>query len=221
VIGTTTLTSGEKRTMNEMRADILPMVPHLRAFARSLTAGNVDQADDLVQDTLLQALKAWQRFTPGTNLKAWLFTILHNRFRSVVSRMHVKVEVASDNLERLASVPAFQEGRVEVLEFKLAFARLTPAHREVLVLHAVHGLPYERVAEICGCKVGTVKSRINRARNLLKRMLLGEFPLGQSLHTPRCGLERSAGQHLPRCSRERARQPDDRRSYCPGRQLRG
>ena len=167
-----------------MRADILPMVPHLRAFARSLTAGNVDQADDLVQDTLLQALKAWQRFTPGTNLKAWLFTILHNRFRSVVSRKHLKTEVASDNLERLASVPAFQEGRVEVLEFKLAFARLTPSHREVLVLHGVHGLPYEQVAEICGCEVGTVKSRINRARNLLKAMLLGEAEAKHALRAP-------------------------------------
>ena len=182
--GTTTLTSGETRTMDDTRTDLLPMVPHLRSYARSLTAGNADQADDLVQDTLVQALKAWQRFTPGTNLKAWLFTILHNRFRSVVSRKHFKTEVAVDSLERLASVPAFQEGRMEVLEFKLAFARLTPAHREVLVLHAVHGLPYEQVAAICGCEVGTVKSRINRARNLLKRMLLGELPRGQGLHAP-------------------------------------
>ena len=170
--------------MDDTRADILPMVPHLRAFARSLTAGNVDQADDLVQDTLVQALKAWQRFTPGTNLKAWLFTILHNRFLSVVSRTHVKVEVACNNLERLATVPAFQERRLEVLEFKLAFARLTPSHREVLVLHAVHGLPYEQVAEICGCEVGTVKSRINRARNLLKRMLLADAEAKHALRAP-------------------------------------
>jgi RNA polymerase sigma-70 factor (ECF subfamily) len=73
---------------------------------------------------------------------------------------------------------------MEVLEFKLAFARLTPSHREVLVLHAVHGLPYEQVAEICGCEVGTVKSRINRARNLLKRMLLGETEAKHALRAP-------------------------------------
>ena len=158
--------------MDEMRAEILSMVSPLRAFARSLTAGNVDQADDLVQDTLVQALKAWQRFTPGTNLKAWLFTILRNRFCSVVSRKHLKTEVAVDNLERLATVPAFQEGRMEVLEFKLAFARLTPAHREVLVLHAVHGLPYDQVAAICGCELNTVRSRLSRARALLSDFLL-------------------------------------------------
>jgi RNA polymerase sigma-70 factor (ECF subfamily) len=96
----------------------------------------------------------------------------------------VRAEIGTDDLARLASVPAFQESRPEVTEFKLAFARLTPAHREVLVLHAVQGLPYERIAEICGCEVGTVKSRINRARNLLKQMLLGEEGAGESLRAP-------------------------------------
>jgi RNA polymerase sigma-70 factor (ECF subfamily) len=81
-------------------------------------------------------------------------------------------------------VPAFQERRPEILEFKRAFARLTPAHREVLVLHAVQGLGYEQIAEICGCEIGTVKSRINRARNLLKQMLLGEDDPKHSLQAP-------------------------------------
>jgi RNA polymerase sigma-70 factor (ECF subfamily) len=183
------------------------MVPHLRAYARSLVAGNVDLADDLVQDTLMLALQAWERFTPGTNLKAWLFQILHNRFCSVVSRKHVRAEIGVDDLSWLASVPAFQESRPEVLEFKLAFARLTPAHREVLVLHAVHGLPYERIAAICGCEIGTVKSRINRARNILKEMLLGEGGPKHSLHAPplqartlppaRCGMKPLASSGLP------------------------
>jgi RNA polymerase sigma-70 factor, ECF subfamily len=168
--------------MNDTRDDILPLVPHLRAYARALTAGNFELADDLVQDTLMLALRAWERFTPGTNLKAWLFQILHNRFCSVVSRKHVTAEIASEHLEHIASVPAFQESRPEVLEFKLAFARLTPARREALVLHAVHGLPYERIAAICGCEIGTVKSRINRARNLLKQMLLGEDEPNRPLH---------------------------------------
>jgi hypothetical protein len=130
----------------------------------------------------------------------------------VVSRKHLKTEVASDSLEQLASVPAFQEGRMEVLEFKLAFARLTPSHREVLVLHAVHGLPYERVAEICSCKVGTVKSRINRARNLLKVMLLGEAEAKHALRAPRCGPEFSASRYLPWRGKERARSGQGRAS---------
>jgi RNA polymerase sigma-70 factor, ECF subfamily len=174
--------SPSSRSVGASQVDILPMVPHLRAYARTLVAGKDDLADDLVQDTLMLALQAWERFTPGTNLKAWLFQILHNRFCSVVSRKYVRAEIGIDDLTQLASVPAFQENRLEVLEFKLAFARLTPNHREALVLHAVHGLPYEEIAVICGCEIGTVKSRINRARNLLKQMLLGEDEPNRSLH---------------------------------------
>jgi RNA polymerase sigma-70 factor (ECF subfamily) len=162
--------------MNDAHEALLLLVPHLRAYARALTRDEND-ADDLVQDTLMLALQAWHQFKPGTNLKAWLFQIIHNRFCSVVSRKHVRAEVASDSLETLVSVPAFQETQPDVAAFKVAFARLSPNHRAALVLHAVHGLPYEKIAEVCGCEIGTVKSRINRARNLLKQMLLtGEGP---------------------------------------------
>ncbi len=171
--------------MSDGREAVLPLVPQLRAYARALTAKNVDLADDLVQDTLMQALQAWQSFTPGTNLKAWLFTILHNRFRSVVSRKHVRAEIGVDDLSSMASVPAFQERRLEVIAFKAAFARLSPDHREVLVLNAVQGLPYEEIAVICGCEIGTVKSRINRARNLLKAMLMGETELKPRHYRPK------------------------------------
>lgn len=170
---------------HDPREDVLPLVPQLRAYARALSARNPDLADDLVQDTLMLALQAWHRFTPGTNLKAWLFQILHNRFHSIVTRKHVRSEVASDSLERLAWVPAHQEAGPEVADFKAAFAHLSPSHREVLVLHAVHGLAYERIAEICGCEVGTVKSRINRARGRLKEMLLGEGNEAIPLRAPR------------------------------------
>src|SRR3712207_3143011 len=112
--------------MSDTREDILPLVPHLRGYARALTAGKVELADDLVQDTVMLALQAWERFTPGTNLKAWLFQILHNRFHTVVGRKHMRAEIGTDDLGRLATVPAFQERRPEIREFKLAFARLTP-----------------------------------------------------------------------------------------------
>jgi RNA polymerase sigma-70 factor, ECF subfamily len=157
--------------MNLFREDVAALVPHLRAFARSLTGGDVQLADDIVQDTIVNALQAQHQFTPGTNLKAWLFTILRNRFRSVIARKHVTAEVPDDDLERHSWVPAEQESRIEVAAFKRAFRALSSAHREVLVLVAVHGLPYEQVAEICGCEVGTVKSRVNRARAMLRRML--------------------------------------------------
>ena len=152
--------------------DVAALVPQLRAYARVL-ARDPHAADDLVQDTVVLALRAWHRFTPGTNLKGWLLTIERNRFRSLRTRRHLTAEVGVDDLGPLASVPAFQEGRAELRHFKAAFARLSPHHREVLVLHAVHGLPYEQVAAVVGCAVGTVKSRINRARATLKAMLLG------------------------------------------------
>ena len=160
--------------MSVFREDILEVVPHLRAFARSLTGGDVHFADDLVQDTVVNALQAQSQFEEGSNLKAWLFTILRNRFRSVIARKHVKSEIGDEDLERLSTVPAHQESRLEVMAFKQAFMQLSAAHREVLILAVIHGYPYERIASICGCEVGTVKSRVNRARNLLKKMLLGD-----------------------------------------------
>lgn len=157
--------------MTPFREEVASLVPHLRAFARSLTGGDVHLADDIVQDTVVNALQAQHQFTPGTNLKAWLFTILRNRFRSVIARKHVTAEVPDDDLERHSWAPAEQESRIEVAALKRAFSALSVAHREVLVLVAVHGLPYEQVAAICGCEVGTVKSRVNRARVMLKKML--------------------------------------------------
>jgi RNA polymerase sigma-70 factor (ECF subfamily) len=160
--------------MGVFKEEVAALVPHLRAFARSLTSGDVHFADDIVQDTIVNALQAQHQFTSGTNLKAWLFTILRNRFRSLIARKHVTAEVADDDLERHYWVAAEQDSRIEVAAFKRAFRTLSSTHREVLVLVAIHGLPYEEIARICGCEVGTVKSRVNRARGILKRMLLDE-----------------------------------------------
>jgi RNA polymerase sigma-70 factor (ECF subfamily) len=175
--------------MSIFRDDVAALVPQLRAFARTLTNGDTSFADDLVQDTIVNALQAKDQFTEGTNLKAWLFTILRNRFRSVIGRKHVTAEVAiEDDMEHLSWVPAEQEARVEVAAFKRAFRRLKPNQREVLVLVAVHGLSYERVAEICSCEVGTVKSRVSRARATLKEMLLGETPVAaEPVRSTACG----------------------------------
>ena len=165
-------------------------VPRLRAFARSLTNGDRQLADDLVQDTVVNALRAQRQFTPGTNLEAWLFAILRNRFRSLVGRRRNRLEQPQDDeeLERVFWTPPAQDAVIEIAAFRRAFRDLAPSHREVLVLVGVHGLSYERVAEICGCQIGTVKSRINRARTVLKAKLLGEdaaAPAGQSKGTER------------------------------------
>jgi len=164
--------------MTLFKEDVAALIPQLRGFARNLTGGDPQFADDLVQDTIVSALQAQHQFTPGTNLRAWLFTILRNRFRSLIARRHVQAEVADDDLERRATVAPRQESRLEIAAFRRAFAHLKPEHREVLILVGLHGMAYEDIARICGCEVGTVKSRVNRARASLKEMLLeGKVPV--------------------------------------------
>src|SRR4051794_9059377 len=126
--------------------------------------------------TANSGLRAQRQFTPGTNLEAWLFAILRNRFRSLAGRRRNRIEQPHDDeeLERVFWTPPAQHAVIEIAAFRRAFRDLAPSHREVLVLVGVHGLSYERLAESCGCEIGTVKSRINRARTVLKAKLLGE-----------------------------------------------
>jgi RNA polymerase sigma-70 factor, ECF subfamily len=162
--------------MSISREDLVVLVPHLRAFARLLAGGDRHLAEDLAQDTVLRALQAERQFTPGTNLKAWLFTILRNRFYGLARERHRLAAPdggdVGEQVDRRSWFPAEQESRIEVEAFKRAFAGLSPLHREALVLVGVHGLRHDQVARICGCEVGTVKSRVNRAREQLKRTLL-------------------------------------------------
>ena len=184
--------------MNDFGRQVADLVPRLRAFARSLTAGDRHLADDIVHDTVVSALQAQGQFTPGTNLAAWLFTILRNRFRTLVASKRVRSEVVlEESVERTMWVPAGQEAGIEVQAFRSAFRKLAPHHREALVLTAVEGLTHERVAQICGCEVGTVKSRVNRARGLLKRMLLDERPLSAPLPRGRPPAASRAQPKLP------------------------
>lgn len=163
--------------MAVFREEIITFLPSLRAFARALSGGDTMLADDLVQDTMLNALRAQHQFVEGTNLEAWLITILRNRFRSLRSRSHVTAEVSCDDLESLATIPAPQEQSLNVAAFRAAFQRLPLAQREMLILVAVRGLSYETAAEICGCEVGTAKSRVNRARAVLRAVLLEDGPV--------------------------------------------
>jgi RNA polymerase sigma-70 factor (ECF subfamily) len=160
--------------MTVFREDVAGLLPTMRGLARVLTGADHALADDLVQDTMVSALQAQGQFRPGTNLEAWLFTILRNRFRSLRSRRHVTAEVASDDLAALATVPAAQEARLEVLAFRAAFRRLPRAQLEMLVHVGVRGLSYEAAAALCGCEVGTAKSRVHRGRAALRAMLLDD-----------------------------------------------
>jgi RNA polymerase sigma-70 factor, ECF subfamily len=152
------------------KVELIELLPSLRAFARSL-AHNPAQADDLVQDTLVKALANVDRFEPGTNLRAWLFTILRNHYYSQLRKAKREVEDAEGRLAARLSVRPEQDGSVDLEDFKTAFAQLQPDHREVLTLVGASGCSYEEAAEICGCAVGTIKSRVNRARRKLTELL--------------------------------------------------
>ncbi len=153
-----------------LRDQILAAIPSLRAFAISLS-GNVDRADDLVQETILRALANIHSFQPGTNMPAWLFTILRNLFRSEYRKRRREVEdVDGSFAETLRSNPD-QIGRVEFQEFRQALAQLPAEQREALILVGASGFSYEEAADICECAVGTIKSRVNRARSRLAKLL--------------------------------------------------
>ena len=154
----------------ETRAAILAAIPSLRAFAVSL-CGNVDRADDLVQEALTRALANIDSFRPGSNMSAWLFTILRNHFRSEYRKRRREVEDPDGwHAANLKSHPE-QEGHIEYEELRAAMAQLPDDQREALILVGATGFSCEEAAEICGCAVGTIKSRVSRARKRLTGLL--------------------------------------------------
>jgi RNA polymerase sigma-70 factor (ECF subfamily) len=157
------------------RDSILAAVPSLRAFAISL-CGNVDRADDLVQETLLRALANIHSFQPGTNMPAWLFTILRNLFRSEYRKRRREVEDADGSYAESLKTQPEQTSHVEFKEFRTALTKLPDDQREALILVGASGFSYEEAAEICGCAVGTIKSRVNRARTRLANLLAIDNP---------------------------------------------
>ncbi|WP_422035453.1 sigma-70 family RNA polymerase sigma factor [Reyranella sp.] len=146
------------------------ILPRLRIYALSLTRDR-DSADDLVHDTVIKALTGRNSFQPGTNLAAWLFRIQRNEFISGLRRRRPTVPVDTAIAESL-SHPPHQDSGLVMREFMSAFGKLAAAQREALLLAVLEGLPYETIAEHTGVSVGTVKSRISRARDTLERLLL-------------------------------------------------
>ena len=150
----------------EMRDLLLGAIPALRAFAFSLTY-DFDRTDDLVQDTLMRAWTKAESFRRGTNLTAWLFTILRNLFYSEQRKRKREIEDADGGHAGRLTSPPEQEIRVEMRAFQSALNLLPLAQREALVLVGAQSFTYEEAAEICGVAVGTMKSRVSRARAFL------------------------------------------------------
>jgi RNA polymerase sigma-70 factor (ECF subfamily) len=157
-----------------MKADLIAVIPNLRAFAVSL-CGNPDRADDLVQETLVKAWSNLGSFVEGTNLPAWLFTILRNIYYSEYRKRRREVADSDGAIAaKLATAPS-QNGHMDLLDFRAALQELPTDQREALILIGASGLSYEEAAQICGCAVGTMKSRVNRARNRLSELLSINF----------------------------------------------
>jgi RNA polymerase sigma-70 factor (ECF subfamily) len=162
--------SGKMQASPQMKSDLLAAIPNLRAFAVSLS-GNPDRADDLVQETLVKAWSNLGSFVEGTNMPAWLFTILRNIYYSEYRKRRREVADSEGAIAaRLATAPA-QNGHMDFLDFREALQKLPADQREALVLIGASGMSYEEAAGICNCAVGTMKSRVNRARNRLIELL--------------------------------------------------
>jgi RNA polymerase sigma factor (sigma-70 family) len=161
---------------------IVKSIPALRAFARSLVRDPVE-ADDLVQETLAKAITKIDQFEPGTRLQSWLFTILRNTFYTRCRKTNRERPGDVDCVSALPWSQATQEWSAELRSVLTAVRRLPQTQREVLVLVAMLGVEYEEAAKICGCPIGTIKSRLNRARAQLKAALKARSD-GPSARTP-------------------------------------
>ena len=156
------------RPMPDILAQIEAEIPHLRRFARYL-ARDVDRGDDLVQECLTRAIAKQHTWTPGTNLRAWLFTILKNCHINDVRRARQTDEMPDEH--PLLTVQANQDAHIRLLEVRDAYLQLSDEHREVLLLVAIEGLQYDEAAAILKVPVGTVRSRLSRARQALRDAL--------------------------------------------------
>jgi RNA polymerase sigma factor (sigma-70 family) len=162
---------------NEFRDDLIRALPALRTFALSL-AGDVTRADDLVQETFAKAWAKWHSFTPGTNFTAWLFTILRNQFYSEARKRKREVEDAEGTQAGKLETRADQEDASTLKVVWERIAGLPEGQRQALLLVGAEGRTYEEAAALLGCQVGTVKSRVSRARALLVDQL-GVWEQGQ------------------------------------------
>ena len=166
---------------SSFQTELTTYIPNLRAFANSLTR-RPDLADDLVQEVLIKAFQNMAQFTPGSNMKAWLFMILRNTYFSHLRKRRFEIEDADGMHAEKVAVPELQTSHMDMLDFNDALSKLPPDQREALLLIGAEGFSYEEAAAMCSCAVGTMKSRVNRARAKLAELLrLQDEPLVEEI----------------------------------------
>lgn len=161
--------------VSNWRDEVVSLIPALRAFAWSLSRNGSD-ADDLVQDTLIKAWSHRDKFEPGTNLRAWLFTILRNTYYTSILRRRREVRDETGEYAATLKIPPTQDWSLAMRSLQAALQQLPAEHREALILVGAAGLSYEEAAAICGCALGTIKSRVNRARARLLKLMDADDP---------------------------------------------
>jgi RNA polymerase sigma-70 factor (ECF subfamily) len=157
-------------TRENFKDELVATIPHLRAFARSLCHDQA-QADDLAQEALAKAWKARDSFEPGTSIKAWTFMILRNQFYSEKRRSWRTAPLDAEMAENTLVANDNPSAPMELLDLRNALAKLPDDQREALILVGAGGMPYEEAARVCGVAVGTIKSRVSRARKALEVIL--------------------------------------------------
>jgi RNA polymerase sigma-70 factor (ECF subfamily) len=162
--------AADPATEAAFKRELISLIPHLRAFARTL-AGDPTSADDLAQDAMMKAWDARASYQMGTNMKAWTFMILRNQFYSEKRRSWRQTQLDQEAAERTLVAVDDPEAPVALDELRLGLSMLPPEQREALILVGAGGFAYEEAADICGCAVGTVKSRVSRARRALQAIL--------------------------------------------------
>lgn len=164
------------RPSPQFQRDLIALIPPLRAFSRML-CGRRAIAEDMAQEALAKAWRAHHRFEPGTNLKAWLFTILRNEYYSHARRAWRESDWDEDLGGSIAAPPLEQEWAMELSDTARALGGLREGQREALILVAAGGFSYEDAAKVCAAPVGTIKSRVGRARVALTSILDGNKPI--------------------------------------------
>lgn len=172
-----------KADAEAFREQLLAVIPALRGFARGL-CGNRELADDMAQDAMMRAWAAQASFQPGTNFRAWIFMILRNQFYTTIRRNSRMVSWDPEVAERVLVAQAAQQDGLNLQDVQTAMQKLPVEQREVLILIGANGLSYEEAAEVMGCAIGTIKSRLARGRTALATLINGTAEYNAALDSP-------------------------------------